>query len=181
MDGRLRLRPLRVDDEVRATAVHEAVAVEGHEFLVGRAGFDTFPGYLAWLGDLEAGRGVPDNWVPTTFLAAVVRGDLVGRATIRHRLNPTLESFGGHLGYVVAPDRRRRGHATAILRRALDVAAGLGIDPALLTIDEDNIGSLVVAQRCGAIFAGPAETGAGPPVMRRYWIPTHPGDAAERP
>ena len=108
--------------------------------------------------------------MPTTFLVAVVGDDLVGRATLRHRLTEHLAIFGGHIGYVVAPDRRRRGHATAILPAVVDLAAQRGIDPALLTIDVDNHVSRRVAERCGAVADGIVTPGPDQPRMARYWI-----------
>jgi len=71
--------------------------------------------------------------VPATFLLARVGGDLVGRVSIRHELNDFLAEFGGHIGYAVRPQFRRRGHATEILRQALVVARGEGVERVLVT------------------------------------------------
>jgi predicted acetyltransferase len=48
----------------------------------------------------------------------------------RHSLNAFLARVGGHIGYVVAPEFRRRGHATMMLRLALKIAnekLGIGV------------------------------------------------------
>ena len=41
-----------------------------------------------------------------------------------------------------------------MLRQALAVAAGVGIEQALITCDEGNIGSETVIERCGGVFDG---------------------------
>src|SRR6478735_5179660 len=68
--------------------------------------------------------------------------------------------------YDVRPTRRREGHATAMLQHALPWALGLGIDPALVTCDDDNVGSIRVIEAAGGVL----EDVRG--VKRRYWVPT---------
>jgi predicted acetyltransferase len=62
----------------------------------------------------------------------------LGRIAIRHRLTPRLREFRGHIGYEVRPSVRRRGHASAMLAAVLPVAGALGIDPVLITCDEEQ-------------------------------------------
>ena len=96
-----------------------------------------------------------------------VDGDtFLGRLSIRHRLTRRLLDWGGLIGYDVRPTARRRGHATAMLRAALPWALELGIDPALVTCDDDNVGSIRVIEAAG----GELEDVRG--VKRRYWVPT---------
>jgi len=85
---------------------------------------------------------------------------------IRHRLTEHLLQHGGHIGYEVRPSARRRGHATAMLRKGLRVAHGLGIDPALLTCDHDNVGSQTIIERAGGVL----DDKRG--VKLRYWVPS---------
>jgi len=103
------------------------------------------------------------------MLAAVVSGEVVGRLSVRHTLNDFLAREGGHLGFAVRPQHRRHGYATEILRQGLIVARSLGVDRALVTCDEDNIGSTTVIERCGGVFDSIRVTDAGKPI-RRYWI-----------
>jgi len=95
-----------------------------------------------------------------------IRCPALGRVSIRHHPTPALRERGGHIGYDVRPTARRRGHATAMLRAALPVAAGLGIERALLTTDAGNVGS----QRVITAAAGVRQPGDGPDV--RFWLPT---------
>ena len=104
--------------------------------------------------------------VPCTTLWWVDGDDYLGRIAIRHRLTAFLLEVGGHIGYDVRPTRRREGHATEMLRRSLPWARDLGIDPALVTCDDDNVGSIRVIENAG----GELEDVRG--AKRRYWVPT---------
>jgi predicted acetyltransferase len=110
----------------------------------------------------------PKGFVPATTLWWVEGAEYLGRIAIRHRLTPSLLELGGHIGYDVRPTARRRGHATAMLRAALPLAAGLGIERALVTCDHDNVGSRRVIEANGGVL----EDRRG--VKLRYWIPTTP-------
>ena len=92
--------------------------------------------------------------------------DYLGRISLRHRLNEFLLEVGGHVGYYVRPSRRRRGHATAMLRAVLPYAADLGIQRALVTCDETNVASRRVIEAAGGVL----EDQRG--VKLRYWVPT---------
>jgi predicted acetyltransferase len=106
------------------------------------------------------------GWVPCTFLWVVEGTVYLGSLAIRHRLNDFLLREGGHIGYSVRPSARGRGVATAALAAALPVAEGLGIDPALLTCDDDNVASRRVIEANGGVLE---EVRDG---IRRYWVPT---------
>ena len=108
----------------------------------------------------------PERHVPCTTLWWVEGEDYLGRIAIRHRLNDFLLDGGGHIGYDVCPTRRREGHATTMLQQALPWALGLGIDPALVSCDEDNLGSVRVIEAAGGVL----EDVRG--IKRRYWVPT---------
>ncbi len=96
----------------------------------------------------------PDGgYVPQTILWWVAGNEYLGRLTIRHRLTPQLMLRGGHIGYEVRPGARRRGHATAMLAAALPLAATLGVDPAHIDCDEDNVASRRVIEKNGGRLA----------------------------
>ena len=104
--------------------------------------------------------------VPETVLWWVHGREFLGRLSIRHHLTQSLERVGGHIGYEVRPSARRRGHATAMLRAGLPIAARLGIDPALVTCDVDNAASRLVIERAGGWLDEPYES------TLRFWVPT---------
>jgi predicted acetyltransferase len=114
----------------------------------------------------EVTRPRRPDWVPMTTLWYVEDDTFLGRLAIRHRLTPFLLELGGHIGYGVRPTARLRGHATAMLRRALPVCRELGIDRVLLTCDTTNTGSRKVIETNGGEFE---DERSG---KLRYWIRT---------
>ncbi len=108
----------------------------------------------------------PAGFVPSTELWWTDGKAFLGRVGIRHRLTPNLRETGGHIGYDVRPSARRRGHATAMLRQALIVAQGLGIERALITCDVDNVASRAVIERNGGVLE---DERSG---KLRFWVST---------
>ena len=84
-------------------------------------------------------------------------------------MNAVLERIGGHVGYVVVPECRGRGYATAILAKAVAIARDeLGIARVLVTCEENNLASIKVIERNGGVPDG--VTHETSPPHRRYWI-----------
>jgi predicted acetyltransferase len=108
----------------------------------------------------------PRDWVSGTYLWMVEKETVVGRISLRHELTPWLLEVGGHIGYAVRPSARRRGHASEALRLMRGVAAEHGIDPALVTCDEDNVGSRRVIEANGGVLE---DLRGG---KLRFWVPT---------
>ena len=126
-----------------------------------------FAAFTRRLQDLaRPGTQFPAGMVATTTLWWVDGCDYLGRLSIRHELNDWLREFGGHIGYVVRPSARRRGNARAMLTAALPIVHGLGIDPALVTCDDANVGSRRVIESNGGVFESQREE------KLRFWVPT---------
>ena len=126
-----------------------------------------FASYVARLRSLaDPKTPLPNGIVHSTHLWWVVGDEYLGRLSIRHSLTPWLRDFGGHIGYVVRPSARRKGHATAMLAASLPYARRLGIQHALVTCDDTNIPSRKVIEACGGVF----DDQRGEKL--RYWLRT---------
>lgn len=166
----VRLRPLRVGDERVVRAAQAAMDGDEFRFAFGLTRDVPWASFLAQRTRERAGVELPPGRVPPTFLLAELGGVLVGRTSIRHRLDDWLLAHAGHIGYGVLPEFRRRGLATEILRQSLVVARALGIDRVLVTCDEDNVGSIKAIERCGGRRDEQWPSTPGDVPIRRYWI-----------
>ena len=165
------LRLPREDEEQEFLRAHRATTSEVPNFLHYYEEGMSLARYLEVLAEHARGQNLPPNHVPSTFLFAFAASRIVGRVSIRHELNEVLLRVGGHIGYVVVPEFRRQGYATAILRRSLQIAhETLGIGRVLVTCDDDNVGSIRTIEKNGGVLENVI---SGPDLAkskRRYWI-----------
>jgi predicted acetyltransferase len=166
----MRLRPLRATDEEEALSAHAELEQDDFTFLLGWEQGLSWPEYLVKRERQRRGLDVVPPWVPSTLLAAEAGGELVGRISIRHELSDYLLTVGGHIGYGVRPQFRRRGYATEILRQGLVIARSLGIEDVLVTCDEGNDASMAVIERLGGVLEDVREDPDGGAPKRRYWF-----------
>jgi len=126
----------------------------------------------------KARRGIDlqEGYVPASVFWLVGDGEFIGTGSIRHALTPALEKFGGHIGYAVRPSKQNRGYGTRQLEFLLKEASKLGIGRALVTCDDDNVGSYRVMEKNGGIYQDTVESiiNGTPRCIRRYWIDTTP-------
>lgn len=134
-------------------------------FLRPRQPFDEF---VQMVDDHRHGRSIDDGWVESTWLLADVDGVVVGRSSIRFDLNELLSIEGGHIGYAVRPEQRRRGYATEILRQSLVVARAGGVEDVLVTCNDENVGSAKVIEANGGRLENIVDVDGV--ALRRYWI-----------
>jgi predicted acetyltransferase len=166
----MRLRTLAPGDEGAFLRALERTAQTDPNFVrYHRAGLP-FAEYLRILQDVEAGRGLPPDHVASTTLFGFVEGEIVGRLMFRHLLNDVLLRVGGHIGYVVVPEFRRRGYSVVMLRQGLDVARAKGLTRVLLTCDEENLASRRTIEICGGQYEDSYSGPEAPATKRRYWI-----------
>ena len=163
------LRPLSFSDEEQARMAHVELAQDAFDFLLDLERGEPWPAYLARLESLRLGVVVPKGWVPATFLVAEVDGQVIGRVSIRHQLNPYLADVAGHVGVGVRPGFRRRGYATAILRQSLSVAAATGLAHVLVTCDANNVGAINAIEDCGGVLENVAAA-RGSVRKCRFWV-----------
>jgi predicted acetyltransferase len=168
-DVRVRESFLAAMREVIADGSRSEAAFMGSEqtrYVAERHSPDVFAAYVAEVrADAEPATPRRPNFVPQTTWWWVDGDDYLGRISVRHRLNDFLLEVGGNIGYYVRPSRRRQGHATAMLRAVLPHAASLGIESALLTCDDTNLGSRRVIEAAGGVL----EDQRGEKL--RFWVP----------
>ncbi len=88
---------------------------------------------------LRAREAQPETpLVPETVYWATFDGHVVGRISLRHRLEGNLHKIGGHIGYEVSPKWRRRGFATEMLHLILQTDKAKEIGRLLLTCSPTN-------------------------------------------
>lgn len=132
--------------------------------------------YFALAETFERGLDLPEDRVPMSHYLFFANSRLVGMSRLRRRLIPVLCLDGGHIGYEVRKSERRKGFATAILRRSLTEARRIGIEEALLTAAADNIASIRAIEGAGGLFDGHTVSPRTGLRMSRYRVPTRQPD-----
>lgn len=128
-------------------------------------------GFLRSCCDGEDPTKLGPALVPQTVYWMIGNDDtVVGMVRVRHFLNERLRQYGGHVGYYVRPNERRKGYATQALSLALGRLGELGVLRALVTVAPDNAASIGVVMANGGQLDG---QGADPDSGERvnlYWI-----------
>ena len=102
--------------------------------------------------DFEHNQNLPEGYVNETTFWIIEEGEYAGRISVRHELTPKLETYGGHIGYIIRPKFRKRGLATKALSEILKYTKhDLRITKVLLTTDQDNIASQKVILANGGV------------------------------
>lgn len=135
-----------------------------------RGGLDNFEGYMAQIERFRRGVGLGAKLVPSSEFWLVKGRRILGRISVRHRLNANLEIEGGHIGYDVRPSERRKGYGSLMLKLALDKARKLGLKRVLITCDTDNIASAKIIEKNGGIFERHDISPMSGKQLNQYWI-----------
>jgi predicted acetyltransferase len=135
------------------------------------AGGQTIAEFLAACCEGADPARVRPGLVPqTVYWLTEDDGTAVGMVRVRHRLNDMLLIRGGHIGYFIRRDRRRRGYGAVALRLALDELRGFGESRALLTVHPGNLPSTRVIETNGGRFADETADPETGDLFKRYWI-----------
>jgi predicted acetyltransferase/GrpB-like predicted nucleotidyltransferase (UPF0157 family) len=138
----------------------------------------TFDAFVEHLRDLANGVGLPHGFVAGSTFWLVEDSEYLGRVDVRHELTDALRRFGGHVGYLIRPSRRRQGYGTLALALALPECSALGLDRALVTCDVNNLASRrIIEHNRGMLEDVINVPGRTVPTMR-WWIDTSALEAA---
>lgn len=118
----------------------------------------------------ERGEYLGEGWVPCTTRFVEEDGALLGVVNVRHELTEQLRQVGGHVGYSVRPSARRRRVGVRLLEAGLAVLAELGIEQALLTCDDSNLGSIRIIEHHGGQLSDAIDSAEGGRTLR-FWVP----------
>lgn len=122
-------------------------------------------------GSFTPPDGIAREKVPFNDFWLVDDKDFIGSVNIRWQMNDFLELHGGHIGYGTRPSMKRKGYATKGLSLGLDKLAAIGTKVAIMTADDDNIGSWKAIEANGGVLVEKTESifHAGS-LSRRYTI-----------
>ena len=128
-----------------------------------------------WLNQVEKNRHwdtVQEGWMPAEQYIAVDTRDntIVGMLNFRKELNEYLLNYIGHIGYSIAPSKRRQGLGTIMLKLALIEAKKVNLDRVLITCTDDNIASARVIENNGGVLEDKRVDPGDQKLTRRYWI-----------
>jgi predicted acetyltransferase len=124
------------------------------------------------LRKMSLGIGLPNGYVPATtlFLLDTKNNKIVGGINIRHCLTDKLLFRGGHIGYYICKNERKKGLAKMILKKGLSVCKNLGIEDVLVSCSKNNIASAKTIQANGGILEDERDDNGE--LFQRYWIKT---------
>jgi predicted acetyltransferase len=130
-----------------------------------------FQHYIRTLKDASNGIGLQPGWVAyTTYWLIRADRSVIGNSSLRHWLTPALEDLGGHIGYSIHPQERRKGYGTSLLRLMLEKAREKGMSKVLITCNTDNIASSRVILNNGGVLSSQGVSPQSGVLVSRYWI-----------
>ena len=160
--------------EIEIMQFREEFLMVGETSINGSRGLHNYDKYADWLWLVKECEK-PDNKLlgvqtSTYFAIREMDNKIVGCIELRHSLNESLATIGGHIGYSVRPSERRKGYATKMLALVLEEARKIGLEKALLTCDVDNVASVKVIVKNGGVLEREMPFDWDGEKYYKYWI-----------
>lgn len=166
------LKPASLEDGIEIWQMIREIGPGENGF--GNSGYDVpfsrFASYLQRRLDMAKGVDLAPGHVPQTTYYLRLGSLPIGLSKLRHRLTDGLRLQGGHIGYCIRPSERGRGYGDILLSLTLREAARMGIDHALITVDDANVPSWRMVERNRGVCEK-KENG-----IRYYRVPTTLGE-----
>ena len=93
---------------------------------------------------------------------------IIGVFKCTKTLKPWHQKYGGHVGYSISPKSRGKGLGSVLLEMGLKQSALRGLNPILLTVEEDNKPSIKCIEAVGSVYESTV-LDKGRPVKRYWW------------
>lgn len=159
-------------EEIRA---YRQAMLDAGSSMDGTGGLRRLEDPLEWLWDnaRKANEAtLPEGKVPSTQFVCVRKSDgrIVGMLDVRHRFNDFLREYGGHIGYSVRPDERRRGYAGWMLAHALPYCRELGMERVMISCLVGNEASRRTILKNGGVYDSTVHEPTENVDLQRYWI-----------
>lgn len=161
-DSRYKKSYIEAQRELRAEGAAEHIDFERLKL--------RFDYYVQHLILQSRGVGLAKGMVPFTEYWIVKDRHFIGRITLRHHLNASLENLGGHIGYEIRPTERRKGYGRQALAMLLPLAKDFGLNEVLITCNDDNVGSIRIIEANGGVLQDRVQNADRPMPTRRYKI-----------
>jgi predicted acetyltransferase len=130
-----------------------------------------FAAFVRELDEEAAGIGLPPGIPPQqTYVLVRDDTDILGEFRLRPVLEEPYERFNGHIGYNLRPSARGKGYGTKGLALLLDHARTMGVPGVLLTIEDENPGSVRVIEKNGGTLLRQSTDPDSGEVVSSYWI-----------
>lgn len=158
------LKKYRIEFDETGDTMHGASSLEK---------FIEINDWLEHLKAYESKETLPNkNFVPSFqyVLYEPLTQAVLGTVSVRIELNDYLRQVGGHIGYSIAPSKRREGYGRLILKEALKKAKDHDLNRVLVTCDEDNIPSAKVIEANGGVLDSIVLDTDINKQVKRYWI-----------
>jgi predicted acetyltransferase/8-oxo-dGTP pyrophosphatase MutT (NUDIX family) len=126
--------------------------------------------HLQRLSDYKDPSKIPPQRVTSTMLYAFVEQKIVGRLSVRHKLNENLLRRGGHIGYSVGQNHRRKGYAKEMFKQAMKYCQEIELGKVLVSCADDNIASWRVIESIGGSLENRVFDPEEDELIRRYWV-----------